>query len=186
MSDGDSSGNRRSGEHAMSDPTPERGATSAGPRVSPGAVRWCATWPICRKVSGVAAAPTLRFTSCLPGTIRGLTMANRYPHRSGTGSNGRSRPSRSYRRSFWRLRDLIVLGGLGLIGLGSVSSWLGLRSDPSEQQASSFLGGSGAYYRYCRHARAAGAAPLRAGEPGYRPHPIIAPHNKGVTMPRMP
>ena len=28
----------------------------------------------------------------------------------------------------------------------------------------------GVYYKYCAHARAAGAAPIRRGQPGYGPH----------------
>lgn len=39
----------------------------------------------------------------------------------------------------------------------------GPRSSGSQQ---SYLGGT--YYRNCSHARAAGAAPVRRGDPGYR------------------
>lgn len=36
------------------------------------------------------------------------------------------------------------------------------------REAQSFSGGSGTYFPNCKAARAAGAAPLRRGDPGYR------------------
>lgn len=42
-------------------------------------------------------------------------------------------------------------------------------SRPSPQRFG-FAGGGGVYYRNCSAARAAGAAPVYAGEPGYAPH----------------
>lgn len=42
-------------------------------------------------------------------------------------------------------------------------------SPPPARRAQSFVGGGDAYYPNCAAVRAAGAAPIRRGEPGYRP-----------------
>lgn len=42
------------------------------------------------------------------------------------------------------------------------------RREPSRAPRSSLMGGSAAYYPNCAAARAAGAAPIRAVDPGYR------------------
>ncbi len=50
--------------------------------------------------------------------------------------------------------------------------WGGGGSAPApapRRQSQAFSSGSSAYYANCSEARAAGAAPLRRGEPGYRP-----------------
>jgi hypothetical protein len=46
------------------------------------------------------------------------------------------------------------------------------RSSPSRQSETQhrFFSSAGGAYRNCSAARAAGAAPIRAGEPGYGPH----------------
>ena len=44
----------------------------------------------------------------------------------------------------------------------------GTENDPPLSIASSSSTNSNAYYRYCDEARAAGAAPLHRGQPGYR------------------
>lgn len=79
-----------------------------------------------------------------------------------------------------------VLGGAGLAG-AVLGSALGMHETGSLAKAGTFAGAvakdvavsqgimrantpqPGAYYRYCADARAAGVAPLRIGEPGYRP-----------------
>lgn len=68
---------------------------------------------------------------------------------------------------YWRARDFLLLAAVAVVGLGTVTSWLGEKGDDRAQGFMS-SGTSNVYYRYCSHARAAGAAPLHAGEPGYR------------------
>lgn len=64
-----------------------------------------------------------------------------------------------------------ILIGAGLIGLAAwqaapdfKSTWRVASSPPDQLQARE----QSVYYRNCAAARAAGAAPIQAGEPGYR------------------
>ena len=70
------------------------------------------------------------------------------------------RPPYRHRRSN-RPSHLLINGGLlvALVGLAAWNSGGGGRT----------VGAPGAYYPNCDAARAAGAAPIYAGEPGYRP-----------------
>lgn len=83
---------------------------------------------------------------------------------------------RSTPRSERPVSALAVLGGAAVFGavaaLGSValerparSLWSGVAEDP----AAVLRRERSVYYAGCREARAAGAAPIYRGEPGYRP-----------------
>ncbi|MBY0397800.1 MAG: excalibur calcium-binding domain-containing protein [Thermoleophilia bacterium] len=79
---------------------------------------------------------------------------------------------------------ILGIGGLAGVALGAA---VGLQESGDLGNAARFVGAvskevavsqgiarasappPGAYYRYCADARAAGVAPLYAGEPGYRP-----------------
>jgi len=62
-------------------------------------------------------------------------------------------------------------GGRHCHRAGSASSYPSSRSSSSRSRSFGLLSsGSSTYYRNCTAARAAGAAPVRAGDPGYGPH----------------
>jgi hypothetical protein len=58
-----------------------------------------------------------------------------------------------------------VVGLVALAGMVSLSLWIIVRDDGPQRDADS----RSVYYRRCDDARADGAAPMRLGEPGYRP-----------------
>jgi hypothetical protein len=76
------------------------------------------------------------------------------------------RRGRRWRMSF---RDWLLLALLGLAGLFAVFPDFGSHRVVGEDagRPAALLERNG-YYRNCHSARAAGAAPLNAGEPGYR------------------
>jgi hypothetical protein len=79
-----------------------------------------------------------------------------------------SKPQRRRRRGpRLYFRDWLMLGFLGLAGLSAVVSEFRTSSSGEEDQAVGLLDRS-AFYRNCDAARAAGAAPLNVGDPGYR------------------
>lgn len=95
-------------------------------------------------------------------------MKQRAPYRSYKSPTKRPYKRRSSVRSwYWRARDLLLLIAVAVLGLGTVTTWLRGKPDNQAQGLMSSEATS-VYYRYCSHARAAGAAPLHAGEPGYR------------------
>ncbi len=94
--------------------------------------------------------------------------------------------SRSKRRADTQDPVVKVLGIAGAVGV-ALGVLIGLHESGGLAKAATFVGvvtkevavsqgimrantpQPGAYYRYCADARAAGVAPLYAGEPGYRP-----------------
>lgn len=95
-------------------------------------------------------------------------MKQRNSNRSYRPLPKRTHKRRSSLRSwYWRARDLLLLIVLAVAGLGTLANWLGGKQS-SEAQSIMASDTTNVYYRYCSHARAAGAAPLHIGEPGYR------------------
>jgi hypothetical protein len=92
-------------------------------------------------------------------------MAQRYHD-----TNFRGRQKRRRRRgptSFVRevLTTSLVVGGVSFIAAPSIQHyWWYFRASPQEIAARE----ASVYYSGCREARAAGAAPIQRGEPGYR------------------
>lgn len=76
-----------------------------------------------------------------------------------------------------RVKDMLVLALIGFVGLSWVGKKLGVVEDSSPISLTS-ASSSDVYYRYCKDARAAGAAPLNRGDPGYRP--ALDADNDGV------
>ena len=96
-------------------------------------------------------------------------MGNGYrrkPYRSGTYNRGNSYPR--YRRRM-RITDIVLLGCLGLFGLSWLGNWIGGNDSGTDALGLTSAADRNVYYRYCSDARAAGAAPLYRGDPGYRP-----------------
>lgn len=76
------------------------------------------------------------------------------------------------KRLIRRLRTVVapaVLGaGLGLTLLFT-ADWVTARAERLTNPGSTAAAGGPVIYGNCAHARAAGAAPIRIGQPGYRP-----------------
>ena len=67
-----------------------------------------------------------------------------------------------------RISHILLLALVGVAGI----SWAGKKLGITEESAPLGLKSTSSespYYRYCSDARAAGAAPLYSGSPGYRP-----------------
>ena len=60
-------------------------------------------------------------------------------------------------------KEWLLLAACGFLGIGYLAS-----PDDTQTGATDASARSGAYYRYCSDARAAGAAPLYRNQPGYR------------------
>lgn len=75
------------------------------------------------------------------------------------------------RRRAWRtsVREWVIVAAVGFVGLSALTPRLASNSGDGESagQPAALLDQS-AYYANCDAARASGAAPIEAGEPGYR------------------
>lgn len=101
-------------------------------------------------------------------------MARRYPNfhhvrRSANGSVPRSRRGRRHRGKYGFATEVVTASlFVGILSWNLApqvsSSWSLATSSPEQIEAIE----RSAYYRNCNDARAAGAAPLYRGEPGYR------------------
>lgn len=95
-------------------------------------------------------------------------MAKRYYPRSGKRRYSKRRSGFLGYLSRMRITDVLILALIGLAGI----SWAGKKLGVVENSAPMSLttaASSDVYYRYCKDAQAAGAAPLYRGDPGYRP-----------------
>ena len=104
-------------------------------------------------------------------------MAKRYYPRSGKRRNSKRRSGLLGYLSRMRIIDILILVLIGIAGI----SWAGSKLElvgSDEPLGLTSVTSSDVYYRYCRDARAAGAAPLYRGDPGYRP--ALDADNDGV------
>lgn len=67
-----------------------------------------------------------------------------------------------------RISDMLILALIGIAGISWAEKKFGV-SEESTPLGLTSATSSDVYYRYCKDARAAGAAPLYRGDPGYRP-----------------
>lgn len=94
-------------------------------------------------------------------------MAKRFYPRSGKRRYSKRRSGLLGYLSRMRITDMLILVLIGIAGI----SWAGKKLSVTEENAPLGLTSavsSDVYYRYCKDARAAGAAPLYRGDPGYR------------------
>ena len=104
-------------------------------------------------------------------------MAKRYYPKSGKRRYSKRRSGLFGYLSRMRITDMLILALIGIAGI----SWAGKKLGVTEESAPLSLtsaASSDVYYRYCKDARAAGAAPLYRGDPGYRPE--LDADNDGV------
>ena len=123
------------------------------------------------KFISAALSPNLleRVTLC--------SMAKRYYPRSG--KRGYSKRRRGFLGYLSRMRiaDILIFALISIAGISWAGKKLGM-TDESAPLGLTSAGSSDVYYRYCKDARAAGAAPLYRGDHGYRP--ALDADNDGV------
>lgn len=111
-------------------------------------------------------------------------MGSRNSSRANVVAIGSRARRRGQARQRYGAARVLGIGGLAGVALGAA---VGFQDSGDLGKAAAFVGSvskevavsqgiarastppPGAYYRYCADARAAGVAPLYAGEPGYRP-----------------
>ncbi|MDP4574100.1 excalibur calcium-binding domain-containing protein [Qipengyuania sp. G39] len=104
-------------------------------------------------------------------------MAKRYYPGSGKRRYSKRRSGFLGYLSRMRIADMLILALIGIAGISWAGKKLGM-TDESAPFGLTSAGSSDVYYRYCKDARAAGAAPLYRGDPGYRP--ALDADNDGV------
>lgn len=104
-------------------------------------------------------------------------MVKRYYPRSGKRRYYKRRSGVMGYLSRMRITDMLILALIGIAGISWAGKKLGLVGS-DEPLGLTSVTSSDVYYQYCRDARAAGAAPLYRGDPGYRP--ALDADNDGV------
>ena len=94
-------------------------------------------------------------------------MAKRYYPKSGKRRYSKRRSGLLGYSSRMRITDMLILALIAVAGISWTGKKLGLTEDNAPLGLTSAVT-SEVYYRYCKDARAAGAAPLYRGDPGYR------------------
>ena len=128
-------------------------------------------------MSNVRKVHIHRLSSNLLGRVTLCSMAKRYYPKSGKQRYSKRRSGFLGNLSRMRITGIFILALIGIAGISRVGKKLGVTEESAPLGRTS-AGSSDVYYRYCKDARAAGAAPLYRGEPGYRP--ALDADNDGV------